>query len=156
KDLTDNPYWRPCGDAELTFAIEGLDPGEGARLDRTNRRSSLLEQFDDRRRALDRVVHLRDFDQFRRRALALVTSEATQRARDIRREPERTRDQYGRHLFGQSALVARRLVEAGARFVTVHYDACDGYGWDSHVHSDDVKHHLLPTFDQALAALLSD
>jgi uncharacterized protein (DUF1501 family) len=40
--------------------------------------------------------------------------------------------------------------------VTVHYDACDGYGWDSHVHSDDVKDHLLPTFDQALSALLID
>ncbi len=66
------------------------------------------------------------------------------------------RDRYGRHLFGQSTLVARRLVEAGVRFVTVHYDACDGYGWDSHVHSDDVKDHLLPTFDQALSALLID
>ena len=66
------------------------------------------------------------------------------------------RDRYGRHLFGQSTLVARRLVEAGVRFVTVHYDACDGYGWDSHVHSDDVKDHLLPTFDQALSALLLD
>jgi uncharacterized protein (DUF1501 family) len=40
--------------------------------------------------------------------------------------------------------------------VTVHYDACDGYGWDSHVHSDDVKDRLLPTFDQALSALLID
>src|SRR5262249_56102230 len=108
------------------------------------------------RRGLDRVVRLRDFDQFRRRALALVTSETTRRALDIRRESERTRDQYGRHLFGQSALVARRLVEAGVRFVTVHYDACDGYGWDSHVHSDDVKQHLMPTFDQGLAALLAD
>ena len=61
------------------------------------------------------------------------------------------RDRYGRHLFGQSALIARRLVEAGVRFVTLHYDACDGYGWDSHVHSDDVKNHLMPTFDQALS-----
>jgi Protein of unknown function (DUF1501) len=156
KDPADNPYWRPCEDAELTFAIEGLDPGQGVRLDRLNRRVSLLEQFDERRRVLDRVMHLRDFDQFRRRALALVTSEATRRALDIRREPERIRDQYGRHLFGQSSLVARRLVEAGVRFVTVHYDACDGYGWDSHVHSDDLKNHLLPTFDQALAALLGD
>ncbi len=66
------------------------------------------------------------------------------------------RDRYGRHLFGQSCLMARRLVEAGVRFVTVHYDACDGYGWDSHVHSDDVRSHLLPTFDQGLAALLTD
>ena len=40
--------------------------------------------------------------------------------------------------------------------MTVHYDACDGYGWDSHVHSDDVKNHLMPTFDQALSALLTD
>ncbi len=156
KDRTDNPYWRACEDAELTFAIEGLDPAQGVRLDRTNRRLSLLEQFDDRRRALDRAIPLRDFDQFRRRALAMVTSEATRRALDIRQEPDRIRDRYGRHLFGQSTLIARRLIEAGTRFVTVHYDACDGYGWDSHVHSDDVKDHLLPTFDQALSALLDD
>jgi uncharacterized protein (DUF1501 family) len=45
---------------------------------------------------------------------------------------------------------------AVVRFVAVHYDACDGYGWDSHVHSDDVKDRLLPTFDQALSALLID
>jgi hypothetical protein len=156
KDLNDNPYWRPCSDAELTFAIEGLATGEGLRLDRTLRRVALLDQFDARRRHLDRVLRVREFDQFRRRALALVASEKTRRALDLRREPARIRDQYGRHLFGQSTLVARRLVEAGARFVTVHYDACDGYGWDSHVHSDDVKRHLLPTFDQGLAALLSD
>jgi uncharacterized protein (DUF1501 family) len=53
-------------------------------------------------------------------------------------------------------LLARRLVEAGTRFVTVHYDACDGYSWDSHVHSRDLKNHLLPTFDEALSALLVD
>src|SRR5262249_8574230 len=145
-----------CSVADLTAAIEGLATGEGRRLARTIRRVSLLDQFDARRRHLDRVLRVREFDQFRRRALALVASEKTRRALDLRREPARIRDQYGRHLFGQSALVARRLVEAGARFVTVHYDACDGYGWDSHVHSDDVKQHLLPTFDQGLAALLSD
>jgi hypothetical protein len=156
KDLKDNPYWRDCRDEELTFQIEGLAPGEGLRLDRMNRRASLLEQFDDQRRILDRAIRVQDFDRFRRRAMALATSEATRRALDISREEPRLRDRYGRHLFGQSALIARRLVEAGVRFVTIHYDACDGYGWDSHVHSDDVKHHLLPTFDQSMAALLSD
>ena len=99
---------------------------------------------------------MRDFDRFRQRALSLATSETTHQALDIRREPAGLRDRYGRHLFGQSALIARRLVEAGVRFVTLHYDACDGYGWDSHVHSDDVKNHLMPTFDQALSALLID
>jgi hypothetical protein len=156
KDQSDNPYWRPCSDEELTFQIEGLAAGPGLRLDRMDRRTSLLDQFDAQRRVWDRAVPVRDFDQFRHRALGLVTSEKTRRALDIRQEPERIRDQYGRHLFGQSALVARRLVEAGVRFVTVHYDACDGYGWDSHVHSDDVKNYLMPTFDQGLAALLRD
>ncbi len=85
-----------------------------------------------------------------------MTSEQTRRALDIRQEPAALRDRYGRHLFGQSTLMARRLVEGGVRFVTVHYDACDGYSWDSHVHSDDVRKHLLPTFDQALATLLAD
>ena len=52
--------------------------------------------------------------------------------------------------------MARRLVEAGTRFVTVHYDCCDGYSWDSHVHSNDVRRSLLPTFDSALSGLLLD
>jgi uncharacterized protein (DUF1501 family) len=156
KDLQDNPYWRVCRDEELTFQIEGLAPGEGLRLDRVNARVSLLAQFDEERRIIDRAARSRDFDRFRERALAIATSESTRRALDIRREEPRLRDRYGRNLFGQSALVARRLVEAGVRFVTLHYDACDGYGWDSHVHSDDVKNHLMPTFDRALASLLSD
>jgi hypothetical protein len=156
KDLQDNPYWRDCREQELTFEVEGLAPGEGLRVDRMNRRVSLLRQFDNQRRLLDRVTRVKEFDRFRERALALAASAASYRALDIRREEPRLRDRYGRHLFGQSALVARRLVEAGVRFVTIHYDACDGFGWDSHVHSDDVKNHLMPTFDQALAALLSD
>jgi uncharacterized protein (DUF1501 family) len=52
--------------------------------------------------------------------------------------------------------MARRLVEAGVRFVTVHYDCVDGYSWDSHRNSDDVKKRLLPTFDQAYSALIRD
>ncbi|GAC1448795.1 MAG: DUF1501 domain-containing protein [Isosphaeraceae bacterium] len=156
KDLQDNPYWRACSDLELTFAIEGLVASKETPPDQLRRRVSLLEQFDQGRRALDQTRAVVDYDQFLQRALALSTSETTRRALDIRREPARIRDRYGRHLFGQSCLMGRRLVEAGVRFVTVHYDACDGYGWDSHVQSDDVKNHLLPTFDQALSALLID
>jgi hypothetical protein len=156
KDSKDNPYWRDCSDDELTFAIEGLEAAEGVRPDRMKRRASLLERFDEGRRAIDRARAVTEFDRFRERALALATSPATRDALDVRREVPRLRDRYGRHLFGQATLVARRLVEAGVRFVTVHYDACDGYGWDSHVHSDDVRDRLLPTFDQALSALLAD
>lgn len=86
----------------------------------------------------------------------VASSEKTRRALDIRKEPPALRDCYGRHLFGQSAPMARRLIEADVRFVTVHYEAIDGYGWDTHVHNNDVRNHLLPTFDQALGALLVD
>jgi uncharacterized protein (DUF1501 family) len=88
--------------------------------------------------------------------VGLVSSPHARTALDIRREPAAIRDRYGRHLFGQSVLMARRLVEAGVRFVTVHYDCVDGYSWDSHRNSDDVRHRLLPTFDQAYSALVED
>lgn len=155
RDLKDNPYWRDCTDAELNFQIEGLAPSSELTLDRIGTRLSLLEQFDQRRRILE-GGQVREFDRIRDRAVGLVASERTRRALDIRQEKDSLRDNYGRHLFGQSCLMARRLVEAGVRFVTVHYDCVDGYSWDSHVHSNDVKNHLLPTFDQALSALLVD
>jgi hypothetical protein len=75
---------------------------------------------------------------------------------DIGREPAALRERYGRHLFGQSALMGRRMLEAGARFVTVLWDCPDGYSWDSHRTSDDVGKYLLPGLDQTLSALLDD
>jgi hypothetical protein len=155
KDQTDNPYWRDCGDEELTFAIEGLASSSELTLDRSQRRVSLVEHFDERRRQFDgRRTH--EYGRFQEKALALVNSDRCRAALDIRQEPASLRDRYGRHLFGQSALMARRLVEAGVRFVTVHYDSPDGYGWDSHRDSKDVNSHLLPTMDQAVATLISD
>src|SRR5262249_33029037 len=117
---------------------------------------SLLSQFDAQRATLESSKTLANYDQFQQRAINLVTSARTREALDIRRESAETRDRYGRHLFGQSTLMARRLVEAGVRLVTVHWDAVDGYSWDSHRNADDVKQHLLPGFDQAAAALLDD
>ncbi|MBI4600680.1 MAG: DUF1501 domain-containing protein [Planctomycetes bacterium] len=156
RDANDNPYWRDCSDEELTFQFEGLAAPQEVRLDRLHGRLSLLEQLDAERRRFDDTKLFPELDRLRQRALNIVASEETRKALDLRREPDRIRDLYGRHLFGQSALLARRLVEAGVRFVTVHYDACDGYSWDSHVHSRDLKDYLLPTLDQALAALLED
>jgi hypothetical protein len=157
RDNNDNPYFRDCTDAELNFQIEGLLPATELALDRIGSRQTLLQQFDAQRRELFADNRrLNEHDRFQQRALALVTSERTRRALNIRQEPVRLRDRYGRHLFGQATLMARRLVEAGVRFVTVHYDACDGYSWDSHLNSNDVRDHLLPTFDQALGTLLVD
>jgi uncharacterized protein (DUF1501 family) len=114
-----------------------------------------MEQFDAARRGLDSQP-INAYRRVEQRAISLVTSDRTRSALDIRREPAAVRDRYGRHLFGQSVLMSRRLVEAGVRFVTVHYDCVDGYSWDSHRNSDDVRKHLLPTTDQAVSALLED
>jgi hypothetical protein len=157
RDQNDNPYFRACSDDELNFQIDGLVPAAELALDRIGTRQSLLEQFDLQRHELFAGQrHVEEHDRFQQRALALVTSARTRRALDIRQEPPGLRDRYGRHLYGQATLMARRLVEAGVRFVTVHYDACDGYSWDSHLNSNDVRNHLLPTFDQALGTLLVD
>jgi len=156
RDLNDNPYWRDCTDAELNFGIDGLDDSAGLEIDRLDRRMSLLDQFDAARRQADLAGKADQFGRVRQKAYDLAASPKIREALDLKQESASLRDNYGRHLFGQSCLMARRLVESGVRFVTVHYDCCDGYSWDSHVHSDDVKKHLLPTFDQATAALLDD
>lgn len=156
KDDKDNPYFRSCTDDELTFQIDGLLAPEAMTLDRLNRRQTLLGQFDQQLRQIDQEKAISAYDRFQQRALALVTSERTRAALDLRQESAKIRDRYGRHLFGQSTLMARRLVEAGVRYVTVHWDAPDGYSWDSHLNSKDVGAHLIPGLDQTLSALLTD
>jgi hypothetical protein len=156
RDDNDNPYFRGCTDEDLGFQIQGLALNEGLSLDRLHSRRSLVEEFDLARRELDRSGAEASYDQFRQRALALVSSEKVRTALDVRKEPENVRDAYGRHLFGQSTLVARRLIEAGTRFVTVAWDCPDGYSWDSHTSSNDVRQHLVPGLDQALSALIGD
>ena len=156
RDANDNPFFRNCDDAELDYRIHGLEARPELTLDRLDRRLSLLDQFDAERRTRDQSGAERDFDDMRERALSLVSSEKMRAAFDIRRESARLRDRYGRHLFGQSVLMGRRMLEAGARFVTVLWDAPDGYSWDSHRNSDDVRKHLVPGVDQSLSALLED
>jgi len=156
RDASDNPYFRDCTDEELQFEVQGLQPRDGITLDRLNRRRSLLEQFDDQRRIGDKYHQVGAFGEFREQAMSLVASEKTRNAFDLQSESSALRDSYGRNLFGQSTLVARRLVEAGVRFVTVHYDAVDGYSWDSHRSSQHLKDHLVPGLDQALSGLLTD
>jgi hypothetical protein len=153
KNEQDNPYWRVCDDEELRFEPEGLAPGVA--LETLREREQLLGQLEQSRGTL-KQSSLRTYDQFRTRALALVSSESARAALNVKREKAALRDRYGRHLFGQSCLMARRLVEAGVRFVTVHYECVDGYSWDSHRNSDDVKKSLMPTFDQGCAALIED
>ena len=156
RDANDNPYFRECTDEELDFRIKGLVSKAEIPLNRLRRRRTLLDQFATQRRVLGVGDVIASHDKIRQRAMTLVMSEKIRTALDIRREHESLRDRYGRHLFGQSLLMGRRMIEAGARFVTVTWDAPDGYSWDSHRHSGDLKNHLLPGFDQAFSALLAD
>lgn len=157
----DNPYFRDCTDEELDYRISGLEPIPDVTLDRLNRRESLLEQFTTQRRELDQASSVRNFNSSRERALSLLTSKEISEAFDIRRESDSLRDKYGRNLFGQSLLMGRRMIEAGARFVTVAWDlpvrgdVCGS--WDMHSCLERVmKDHLLPGLDWGLSALLED
>jgi hypothetical protein len=128
-------------------------------LDRLQRRLRLTEQFDLARRALDHSPAMQDFDRYRSMALSLLSSERVRQALDLRRESMPLRERYGMTLFGQATLVARRLVEAGCRFVTVIWDeyALAGSAWDTHWdHFPKMKNELLPGFDRAFAGLITD
>jgi len=125
------------------------------------------DQLADRRRLLASMNHCADeaersaafgqWSAFHDRAFALLTSSRARQAFDLAQEPDYVRDEYGRHKTGQSLLLARRLVEAGVRFVTVFSGSNPGDGWDTH--SDNfnrLKNQLMPSEDQGFAALIED
>jgi hypothetical protein len=125
-------------------------------VERLNLRRSLLSQLDHKRRCLDSAV----IDHQRAQALHLLTSGKMRQAIDIGREPMKVRERYGMTLFGQSCLAARRLVEAGCKFVTVFWDGFGQFGacaWDTHANQfPRLKDYLLPGFDRAYPALIED
>src|SRR5262245_55248160 len=139
--------------------FESAPPAEGITLDRMNGRASLLEQLDTARRDLDDSDARHTFDRHRAAAFALLTSGKLRAALTGQREPPRPRDRYRMALFGQSCLAARRLLEAGGKFVTVCWDEYGLFntGWDTHVHLlPRMKDELGPGFDNAFATLLED
>jgi hypothetical protein len=151
-----------------TFKVENLSlaPEMAHRLDD---RVKLMEGFDRLRRDIDESGAVESLDAFDRRALALLTSEKARVAFDLSREDPRLRDRYGRHAWGQRALMARRLIEAGCSFVTMvlenpvpagtPFPTGVIYNWDSHAvngHIFDDARFRLPFYDQAVTALVED
>lgn len=146
----------PSGKFQLTEA--GNLPAE-ITLDRLDRRRSLLAQFDDLQRSADAGDGPRGYDRFREMAFSMLTSPQLKMALDVSREPMAVRESYGMTLFGQSSLVARRLVETGARLVSVFWDeyGLAGSGWDTHwEHYPRMKNELMPPFDRAFSGLIRD
>src|SRR5205807_7470723 len=133
-------------------------------IDRLNTRRSLVQQIDDAQRQVEARSATGDFDRVRQRAFSLLTGSKLKTAFNLDAEDPRLRDRYGAHLFGQSALIGRRLIEAGVRFVEVYWDGyssrvptgLDPY-WDTHSNNFvQLKQVNLPYLDQTLDALLND
>ncbi len=122
-------------------------------------RRALLELLDARARRADGLAERGSMAAHHRRAFELLRSEAVRRAFDIGHEHAAVRDRYGRHRLGQSLLLARRLVEAGVRFVNVNDKVTNGQtaNWDSHENNfGRLRDDLLPPADQAFSALIED
>jgi hypothetical protein len=136
------------------FKLPNLSLVEGITPERATDRRTLLSQLDEIRRCLDHGG-VDGYDVVQQKAFELVTSPEARRAFDLSQEPPQVRDRYGRHPWGQSHLLARRLVEAGVRFVTT----VNGQSivWDTHKNNFNLlKNQLVPPMEQALAALLED
>jgi hypothetical protein len=148
-------------DPHCRFVLDGANSfPEQVNLNRFELRTRLLDQIDSVRRLGELTNTERTYGGNQSQAVSLLTSPQVREALDVEREPASLRDRYGHTLFGQSCLAARRLVEAGSRFVTVFWDAFGTYfsgGWDTHQnHYPRLKEYLLPGFDPAFATLILD
>ncbi len=133
------------------FKVQNLNLSKGLTIDRLDDRRNLLSRLDQIPRAVEASGQFDALDRFDQQALSFVSGDQARTAFDISSEDEKTRDMYGRHNWGQSTLLARRLVEAGASFVTVHYG-----GWDHHWNLQSGMDSHLPKVDAAVASLFTD
>jgi hypothetical protein len=141
------------GKGKGTVGVRGITLPTGFTLEELEDRDRLLRGFDEHFRAHDKATDLVEgLDAFHRQALAILRSDRTKKAFDLSREKETLRDRYGRSPFGQGTLAARRLIEAGVRFVSISLG-----GWDTHARNfDTLSKRLLPQLDQTLSSLIQD
>ena len=129
---------------------------------RLQERIGVRKSLDRLRRDLDQSGAMEAADNFERQAVNLLLSSEAHKAFDLRQEPDAVRNRYGRHQWGQQCLLARRLVEAGVEIITTEFDGplCGRVqNWDDHSvnqHVFDAYKFRMPTFDQAISALIED
>ncbi len=137
------------------FAMPEMGLPEGVGPARLDVRRALAGNLDDLERSHDR--RLRDMDGFQARAYDLITTPASQRAFRLDQEDPRTRDAYGRNIYGQSVLLARRLIEAGTRVACISWAPDANATWDTHGQNfAALKTRLLPQLDAAVSSLIDD
>ncbi len=140
------------------FSIRSFDAADNIDISRRVGRGQLLRSLDRFQADQERKLEFaREHDVFAEKALSLSTSSKAKEAFDLSKEPEKLRDTYGRNSVGQGMLLARRLVEAGVRFVTIQGYVDTGiYAWDHHWGIFPHLDRQLPIYDNSYAALLND
>jgi hypothetical protein len=133
------------------FQVKDLVLPGGMTVERFEKRKTMLQTVDAHFKNLEKSDALDAMDTFYQRAYALISSKEAREAFNIAAESEETKNTYGKNAAGMRMLMARRLVEAGTRFVSLTYG-----GWDHHDNIGNAMNGQLPAFDQAYAALISD
>lgn len=137
--------------AASDFKVKDLTLPDSITVDRFNRRKNILETVDNHFKSIAESDNVSAIDEFYQRAYNLISSKTAIEAFDIAKEDQKMREKYGLNQAGQRLLMARRLIEAGTRYVTVTYGS-----WDHHDNIQSAMNSNAPALDQALAALLSD
>jgi uncharacterized protein (DUF1501 family) len=145
------PFSLGADPADGNFRVQDLTLPGGVDDKRFTSRRSMLDAVNDHFDSKEKADGLAAMDTFYQRAYSLVSSDKAKAAFDINAEPAAVRDEYGRNPAGQRMLMARRLVAAGVRFVSLTYG-----GWDMHTNVKDGMRGQLPVFDQAFATLIRD
>ena len=133
------------------FKVRDLELPSGVTMERFNKRRQLLDVVNNHFREQEKSDAIDSLDTFYQRAYSMISSEKARLAFDLSKEPKKIRNTYGQNQAGQRMLLARRLVEAGVRFVTLTYG-----GWDHHNNIDQNIKKLAPQLDQGYAALIND
>ncbi|HEV3142861.1 MAG TPA: DUF1501 domain-containing protein [Gemmataceae bacterium] len=146
------------------FGLPELSLPANLTPERLSNRREMLDLIDRQSQLLEHSAMAQGIDQSYQKALAMLTSPKVKQAFDLSAEPTKVREQYGRTTYGQSCLLARRLVETGVKFVNVYFSDViggDTGGWDTHGFDKKpmnpiLKNYLLPITDQTLPTLLND
>ena len=158
-----HPHVLRCDPSAERIEIDGLSSPAGLTSVRLDDRRSLLGQLDAHFLRAQSSPAMEHLDRMQREAFSLLDAGPTRAALQIEREPDAVRDRYGRHKFGQSVLLGRRLLDAGVRLVQVNFPREPGDTtannplWDTHANNAGrLRDVLCPQFDRAFAALLED
>ncbi len=146
-----SPFSLNADPASGSFSVQDLNLPGGVDEKRFSTRRNMLEAVNDHFASKEKSDGLDAMDTFYRRAYSLISSQKAREAFNINAEPKAVRDEYGRHEAGQRMLLARRLVAAGVRFVSLTYA-----GWDFHYTIKQNTQSVLPQFDQGFATLIRD